>query len=156
MRKPKAAQTIGGKLLWRCSKCKGWLSVAEYYADERTSNGLKSQCRACHTKGNMATRDMGKKRRSNREYMRRARLANPEKFRQRDQIASGTREKDYRVKTRSILNNAIRRGILHRPIKCPRCSRETKITAHHPDYTKPLEVQWLCYECHGEHHCVGV
>jgi len=27
-----------------------------------------------------------------------------------------------------------------------------KAEAHHGDYTKPLEVQWLCKEHHWAHH----
>ena len=28
----------------------------------------------------------------------------------------------------------------------PRCQ------AHHDDYSKPLEVRWLCVTCHAAHH----
>lgn len=42
-----------------------------------------------------------------------------------------------------------RRGRLM-PEPCP-CGEE-KAEMHHPDYDKPLEVQWLCRECHLELH----
>lgn len=35
---------------------------------------------------------------------------------------------------------------------CECCKTKEGITAHHPDYTKPLEVVWLCVDCHKELH----
>lgn len=35
---------------------------------------------------------------------------------------------------------------------CEHCETKEGITAHHPDYTKPLEVVWLCVDCHAELH----
>lgn len=47
---------------------------------------------------------------------------------------------------------AIRRGKLARQ-KCDVCgARPTE--AHHDDYSKPLEIRWLCVACHAEHHRV--
>lgn len=46
--------------------------------------------------------------------------------------------------------DAIRRGFLVRPETCSRCGvADPKINAHHEDYSKPLDVQWLCYRCHA-------
>lgn len=36
-----------------------------------------------------------------------------------------------------------------KPDLCEGCNKEKKLTGHHKDYSKPLEVEWLCYECHG-------
>lgn len=46
---------------------------------------------------------------------------------------------------------AIKKGILKRPETCVCCGRSGsgRIVAHHPDYSKPLEVQWLCDTCHA-------
>jgi len=35
---------------------------------------------------------------------------------------------------------------------CQQCESATKVEAHHADYTKPLEVAWLCFSCHREWH----
>jgi ribosomal protein S27AE len=34
---------------------------------------------------------------------------------------------------------------------CERCG-EVKVQAHHDDYTRQLDVRWLCQPCHIEHH----
>lgn len=35
-----------------------------------------------------------------------------------------------------------------KPKKCQYCKREVSLSGHHPDYSKPLEVIWLCGSCH--------
>lgn len=57
-----------------------------------------------------------------------------------------------KYKAHNIANTAIRDGVLVKPNKCEKCSRDYKIQAHHDDYSKPLDVKWLCTHCHGERH----
>lgn len=49
-----------------------------------------------------------------------------------------------------ITGNAISSGSLKKE-PCEVC-RSLIVQAHHDDYTKPLEVRWLCAEHHAEHH----
>lgn len=135
---------------WQCSKCKMWLPNTEYYTDKRTGNGLKGQCRKCHTKGNIETRNPDNARRLNREYMARARKENPGKFHQRENNRPPAPTE--KVLTRSILNVSVKSGKLEKPEKCPKCGSEGRIEGHHPDYEKPLEVGWVCPLCHAEIH----
>ena len=58
---------------WECSTCRLWQIRKNYYKDKRTGNGLKSQCKKCHTQGGLDTRNPDNTRRLNREYMARAR-----------------------------------------------------------------------------------
>lgn len=52
---------------------------------------------------------------------------------------------DYdRHSARQKVAYAIRRGVLQRPEVCDYCNKPAKIEAHHDDYSKPLEVRWLC------------
>lgn len=46
----------------------------------------------------------------------------------------------------------VRKGWLVRPDACSRCDSEGLIEGHHPDYSKPLEVVWLCKRCHKAEH----
>jgi predicted Zn-ribbon and HTH transcriptional regulator len=43
---------------------------------------------------------------------------------------------------------AIRRGVLVRPPTCQNCGIAGRIEAAHGDYTRPLDVRWLCVPCH--------
>jgi len=59
-----------------------------------------------------------------------------------------------------IVEKAILKGVLTRPALCETCKqpgreyrdKRAPIQAHHPDYNKPLDVMWLCQDCHHEWH----
>lgn len=53
------------------------------------------------------------------------------------------------------LNYAVKKGILVRPEACSKCGAtgvcsdgRSIIQGHHHDYSKPLEVEWICAKCH--------
>lgn len=52
-------------------------------------------------------------------------------------------------KARTAVGNAVRDGKIRKPKKCQRCNRKVRLEAHHHDYSKPLEVEWVCVECHA-------
>lgn len=56
-----------------CIRCGADKPLAAYYTDKRASDGRQSHCRACHNKSAVANRDPDKKRKANREHMRRVR-----------------------------------------------------------------------------------
>jgi ribosomal protein S27AE len=61
------------------------------------------------------------------------------------------------ARTRRRANKAVlaatKRGELTRPDTCEQCGRTgVVIHGHHDDYSKPLEVRWLCPQCHRAHH----
>lgn len=51
---------------------------------------------------------------------------------------------------RSQARRAVAAGLLSRQA-CGMCGSE-KAQIHHEDYTKPLDIQWLCRPCHQAHH----
>lgn len=67
------------------------------------------------------------------EYNKKWRERNPEKY-----------------KAHCALNNAVRDGIVKKG-PCEVCGRED-VHGHHDDYSKPLEVRWLCPDHHKEGH----
>lgn len=53
-------------------------------------------------------------------------------------------------RARNQATRALRRGIIAAS-PCRNCGAE-KAQAHHPDYSKPLDVIWLCEPCHKHEH----
>lgn len=53
---------------------------------------------------------------------------------------------------RSAVRRAVLAGKLARPDKCSNCGLTGRIHGHHPDYSKPLEVLWVCQKCHVKIH----
>ena len=56
-----------------------------------------------------------------------------------------------RIRLRAIwtAHNALRRGDLVKSETCTICGKPVPLEMHHQDYSKPLEVDWLCQFCHG-------
>jgi hypothetical protein len=58
-----------------------------------------------------------------------------------------------KVLAQSKLKDHVDRGNIIRPEKCSLCkSSDYRIEAHHPDYSKPLDVVWVCQKCHASIH----
>lgn len=49
------------------------------------------------------------------------------------------------------LNNALRDRKIQKK-QCQVCGETEKVVAHHHDYSKPLDVIWLCRPCHAFEH----
>ncbi len=155
-KKRKKSVVLDGITYWKCGTCEVYKPEPDFYIDGKTASGVASVCKECHTAASIRTRDRDSARESNAEYMRRARAKDPEKFKERERIASSSRRQNdpAKVAARAALNNAVKRGDLVKPKECEQCGRETRLTGHHDDYSKPLDVRWLCYSCHGKEHRV--
>ncbi len=85
----------------------------------------------------IAGRDPDRVRESDRKKMAKRR-ANP------------TPSQAVTLKARDAVRLAKMRGDL-RPEPCGVCG-DKRAEAHHDDYSRPLNVRWLCVEHHREHH----
>lgn len=57
-------------------------------------------------------------------------------------------ERRMRGAARGALFRALRDGKLVKPDKCGRCkAKDRYLQSHHDDWSKPLEVVWLCRQC---------
>ncbi len=75
---------------------------------------------------------------------------NPE--RDKENNRNWKRDNKLQCSARLKVMNEIRRGRMMRPTECEKCLKNCKPDAHHEDYCKPLEVQWLCKICHMHKH----
>ena len=62
------------------------------------------------------------------------------------------KENPEKKRAQNAVHNALRCGKMTRPTKCESCLDECKPHAHHYDYSKPLDVFWLCASCHKLQH----
>lgn len=59
-------------------------------------------------------------------------------------------ENQHKQQAHTAVARALRDGALVRK-PCQHCS-DPRSKAHHPDYDKPLDVVWLCDDCHRTEH----
>jgi hypothetical protein len=133
-------------IMKNCIKCHETKPLACFLKDKRNSDGHTGYCRKC---ANARHRERYKAdpsgwRRREREYARR----HPERVRAAVR-AKRARYPD-RDRARHMVAYAVEKGEMVRPSHCERCDRnDTRIEAHHPDYSRPLDVEWICTRCHA-------
>lgn len=87
------------------------------------------------------------------EYMRQWRKKHPgyaTQFKERKRRYQAANP--IKVKARKAVENAVARGKLTRPDHCTICLVPGRPHAHHPDYSRPLDVIWCCLSCHRAIH----
>lgn len=144
-----------------CFKCGVEQPLGQFYAHPGMTDGRLNKCKTC-TKA-----DVKKNRVENLETIRaydrrrgrteeRKKLNNERARKDRENGLAITRNKRYALKypekriARVTVGNAIRDGKLEKK-PCEVCG-SVKSEAHHEDYSKPLEVRWLCRQHHAEIH----
>ncbi len=138
----------------QCFKCGENKDISEFYPHPMMRDGHLGKCKEC------AKRDMAKYRAKNperiREYERKRgklprRLALETKRKQRFRKEYPERCKTM-WKVQQQVRRAVRSGRIEKPTTCSVCGGSRRIEGHHPDYSKPLEVEWLCSACHKQLH----
>lgn len=120
-----------------CAECGENKPLTEYWKNKRSKNypdGHWYICRICMSR-TMRPRI--------RKEQNRKRCGNTSV---RDPIKS---------KANYLLKLYVKKGRIKKPNRCQCCGQEFplgKIHGHHPDYSKPLEVLWLCHKCHMTQH----
>lgn len=132
-----------------CFKCKKELPFTEFYCHPKMADGFLGKCKDC-TKADVRARyAVARTQRS--EYERRRNQTPERKARQVEYLRRCRKEHPEVFRARNAVNNAVRKGrLLRQP--CERCGW-SPAEAHHDDYSRPLDVRWLCFRCHreGEH-----
>ena len=60
-------------------------------------------------------------------------------------------EYNLKHKVRALTRGYIKAGHLVKE-PCEVCGKKTTVEAHHDDYTKPMDIRWLCKKHHDEWH----
>jgi hypothetical protein len=150
-----------------CKTCGILKSIDEYYRLKTMKDGHLNICISCtidrvnkHRELNIERIKEYDRNRPNKrertikdlEKKRLLKASDPEKYREQEY----NRTKKHRAnnpekyKARGIINNGIRDGRIIK-LLCSICG-ESKSQAHHDDYSKPLDVIWLCTKHHAERH----
>lgn len=135
----------------RCNCCQHDKVLADFPRNKNMADGYLNTCKTCRQ------RQCAQWRRENpsrtKEYDRN-RAATAERRRQvqaaRDRWAQRYPE---RKAAEAVVTDAIRKGQLTPWPACatPGCDNGP-LEAHHCDYTRPLDVVWLCQCCHKQAH----
>jgi len=168
-------------VLKRCSKCGEYKALDDFYHKSAARDGLTAQCKGCisaHQKQYREAnaellRDKSRsqylvhrdaRRASMRayylqnkerwyEYVRRRRSTKEGRLAKNQESAKWREANPEKYTAQYQLNNAIKLGKVERPGVCSLCGKASdRIHGHHPDYSKPLEVIWLCESCHKVVH----
>lgn len=130
-----------------CNKCHERKALGEFYKQKRGSrDGLMHACKECF------------KARVRENYQAAGGRPDYEKKREKRPARKAAKvgyQDDYRAKNpekyraRNAVSNALRDGRLFRQ-PCKVCGTTVRVQAHHHDYSKPLDVEWLCFQHHRE------
>jgi hypothetical protein len=146
-----------------CRECNTEKELSEFYKHAAMLDGHLNKCKEC-----VKTR-VHKHRAANIEQIReydKKRSMNPNRIKARNEYVKTDAGKQARKKAGEnykhrypmkyaahvIFRNAVRDGKVIRADFCSVCKSTYKVEGHHDDYTKPLEVRWLCESCHKQWH----
>ena len=132
-----------------CSCCKDVFPLSFFQKRAASKDGLTASCKQC-----LKVRDSSKHKKFRekrlaqmKEYMKTERGKNSHSIACKKWIDA------YPNKRRAhcIVNNAIRDKKLFKE-PCEICGSTESVHAHHDDYSKPLNVRWLCSSHHKQWH----
>lgn len=128
-----------------CPKCKTNKPSTDYYKAISRYDGLRAYCKDCSNK----------MQRDNTKYFTdysNNRYKNDVTFREKRKLQSLNYQKLYKDKhgAHQAVEYALATNkLIKQP--CEKCSNPNS-QAHHDDYSKPLQVRWLCPKCHTNYH----
>ncbi len=126
-----------------CSRCHETKSIEDFCPTGLKGKSSRSYlCRPCHSAYQAELRRAGRLKKRDKTNCREANARWLQGWRQRHR---------ERSRAHSRVSRALSEGKIKRE-PCVRCGRGDYVVAHHEDYSKPLEVIWLCRWCHNIEH----
>lgn len=144
-----------------CKICGTIKPLSEFYQNRLMKEGYENACKACFCERQRQwkaanverVRELNRIRNQSpegRAYQKAWIASEAGKASHAQTTAKWRRNNRSKSRSHSLLNKAIYRGEIKRQ-PCEKCGA-AKVDAHHDDYSKPLEVRWLCRKHHIEHH----
>lgn len=137
----------------KCNICQLDKPETEFYPRKAERQGeYLSACKVCRSQKKKTEKysDIETSREKGKEIMRKFRHNNPEKCKETHKKWRQKNKEKYNVK--DFVRRAIKSGKLHKPKLCEFCFQPKPLQGHHEDYSKPLDVKWLCAGCHKSWH----
>lgn len=146
-----------------CRECNTEKPLTEFYKHERMADGHLNKCIPCvksrvhkHREVHLEKIREYDKKRAKKPHRVQARKDYQQteagKLSKKRAMAAYLKRHPMVYAAHVITGNAIRDGKLFPQASCSACNSTEKIEGHHDDYTKPLEVRWLCEKCHKRWH----
>lgn len=133
----------------KCFKCKKLKEIVEFYKHPKMGDGHIGKCKEC-TKTDVRRRYYDPESRLKIIAYERERFKNPERKKNISKYRAKMKIKNrHKFKAWYAVSNALRNGKLKK-LPCEICRSKNNLNAHHDDYSKPLQVRWLCRYHHME------
>jgi len=129
-----------------CFKCNETKMLTEFYPHPRMADGHLNKCKTCTKKDvhNDYERTNGRAEYERKRAKQPERKAAALKYQQARRVRF-----PEKYKAVNAVSNALRDGRLKRK-PCEICGTTVRVQAHHDDYSRPLDVRWLCFTHHRE------
>jgi hypothetical protein len=131
-----------------CTKCRISQDITCFSKHRISKDGIHTWCKKCMNKSKKEYYQANRKRM--KEYERAVAKTERGKKLKADKRKRMKKKHPQKHMARKIVYNAIKSGKLTRQ-PCEVCGNP-KVEAHHDDYSKPLDVRWLCHKHHREVH----
>jgi len=131
-----------------CKFCNKEKQPTDFY------KGKPARCKPCQMDWQTKYRQSPIYKEKARIYFVKWRKENPDKYRSTTLARQFKWQQEHpkEFKCQQAVYRAVKTGKLIRPSVCSICKLNRRVCAHHRDYTKPLEVLWLCWSCHKFEH----
>ena len=131
-----------------CKSCGQVKAPAEFYPHPEMADGRLSHCKECQK---AKAREWRRASLTVREYDRERSKTPQRRAHSRAVTAKFRTERPEAHRAHAAVNKAVRSGKLVRG-PCLFCGSAEHVHGHHRDYSKPLDVVWLCARCHHRLH----
>ncbi len=130
----------------KCGKCKKTKPLSSFFKKSNSVDGHQGYCKQCSRE--YRCKHYEEQPEYYKNYAKNWRRKNKDRdnfLRRKRRRLGKERQKNLAV-TRS--QQAEKQGLIVRPLFCEECGLKKKLYRHHEDYSKPLEIDWLCKKCH--------